>query len=119
VAAVLAFARAQLGRPYQWGGAGPTAWDCSGLVQAAYARAGIELTHDAAAQYAATADHPVPLGGLQPGDLVFYGASASTIHHVGIAIGPTEMIDAPYTGAFVRIDPVAATDLFAATRPTA
>ncbi|MCU4185666.1 bifunctional lytic transglycosylase/C40 family peptidase [Acidiferrimicrobium sp. IK] len=119
VAAVLTFARSQIGRPYQWGGAGPWSWDCSGLVEAAYAEAGVRLTHDAAAQYAATAAARVPLTGLEPGDLVFYGTSSATIHHVGIAVDATHMIDAPYTGADVRTDPVAAPDLLAATRPLA
>lgn len=117
VGAVLAFADAQIGRPYLWGGSGPAAWDCSGLVQAAYATVGVELTHDAAAQYAATANHPVPVNGLQPGDLIFYGSSPATIHHVGIAVDATHMVDAPFTGAFVRVDSVAAGDLLAATRP--
>ena len=117
VAAVLAFARAQLGLPYRWGGAGPASWDCSGLVQAAYAAGGILLSHDAAAQYSATAARRVPLDRLQAGDLVFYGASAATIHHVGIAIDAGRMIDAPHTGAVVRVDPVGASDELAATRP--
>ncbi len=117
VAPVLAFATAQLGRPYQWGGAGPATWDCSGLVQAAYATVGLRLTHDAAAQYTATDAHVVPVSRLAPGDLVFYGTSPATIHHVGIAVDATHMIDAPFTGAVVRVDPVAAGDLFAATRP--
>lgn len=117
VGAVLAFARAQLGLPYRWGGSGPQTWDCSGLVQAAYATAGVQLTHDAAAQEAATAGHAVAPGALVAGDLVFYGASAATIHHVGIAVDATHMIDAPFTGAVVRVDPVAAPDLLAATRP--
>ena len=117
VAAVLAFARAQLGLPYRWGGAGPGSWDCSGLVQAAYAAGGTVLSHDAAAQYAATAARPVPLDRLEAGDLVFYGTSAATIHHVGIVIDAERMIDAPHTGAVVRVDPVAAPDELAATRP--
>ncbi len=119
VATVLDFARAQLGAPYRWGGSGPGGWDCSGLVQAAYAAAGLVLTHDAAAQYRETERAAVPLSALRPGDLVFYGSSPATIHHVGIVIGGTVMIDAPHTGAVVRVDPVAAPDLLAATRPVA
>jgi cell wall-associated NlpC family hydrolase len=117
IAAVIAFASQQVGLPYLWGGSGPAAWDCSGLVQAAYRRAGVLLTHDAAAQYTATAATAVPLGALRPADLVFFGRSAGTIHHVGIAIDASHMLDAPYTGTVVRIDPVAAPDLLVATRP--
>lgn len=117
VASVVAFATSQLGRPYLWGGASPGGWDCSGLVEVALDGVGIHLEHNAAAQYAATASTAVPLGALRPGDLVFYGASPATIHHVGIAIDSRRMIDAPDTGSVVRVDPVAAADLLAATRP--
>jgi cell wall-associated NlpC family hydrolase len=117
VARVLAFATSQMGAPYLWGGSSPAGWDCSGLVQAAYATVGVVLPHDAAAQFALTSGSRVPLDALRPGDLVFYGSSAATIHHVGIAVDATHMIDAPYTGAVVRIDPVAAPDLLAATEP--
>lgn len=117
VASVVAFATSQLGRPYLWGGAGPGGWDCSGLVEAALAGVGVHLVHNAAAQYAATASTAVPLGALRAGDLVFFGASPATIHHVGIAIDSRRMIDAPDTGSVVRVDPVAAADLLAATRP--
>ncbi len=115
--AVLAFARAQLGKPYLWGGAGPDAWDCSGLVEIAYHQAGVSLSHNAAAQYAATANTAVPLGELRPGDLVFFGRSAASIHHVGISLGGTTMLDAPHTGAVVRIESIGWSDLYAATRP--
>ncbi len=117
VAAEVSFAEAQLGKPYQWGGAGPATWDCSGLVQAALGGEGLVLPHDAAAQYADTASGRVPLTALEPGDLVFYGTSPATIHHVGIYVGGGDMIDAPYTGAVVRFDPIAARDLLTATRP--
>ncbi|MBO0729133.1 MAG: bifunctional lytic transglycosylase/C40 family peptidase [Acidimicrobiaceae bacterium] len=117
VSTELAFAAAQLGKPYRWGGGGPQSFDCSGLVQAALGAAGLPLPHNAAAQYADTATDGVALWALAPGDLVFYGTSAPTIHHVGIAIGGDDMIDAPFTGADVRVDPIAAADLFAATRP--
>jgi len=117
VASALAVARAQLGKPYLWGGAGPDAYDCSGLMMVAFAAAGVELPHNAAAQYALTADRTVPLGALAPGDLVFFGASAATISHVGISIGGGEMIDAPHTGAAVRIEPIGWPDLLVASRP--
>ncbi len=114
---VLAAAEADLGKPYQWGGAGPAAFDCSGLVAVVYRQVGLTLTHNAAAQYAETSAHPVPVGAVQAGDLVFFGSSAATIHHVGIAVGGGEMIDAPHRGAVVRVEPDAWPDLLAATRP--
>lgn len=117
VVAVLAFAQSQVGKPYQWGGSGPAAWDCSGLVQAAYRQAGVALAHNAAAQYAATAAATVPLSQLQPGDLVFFGRSPASIHHVGIYVGNSSMVDAPHTGAVVRVEPIGWPDLLAATRP--
>jgi len=117
LAAVIRFALSQLGKPYRWGGAGPATWDCSGLTMAAYATAGVRLTHDAAAQWTETSAHPVALGALHIGDLVFYGTSPPTIHHVGIYVGGGQMIDAPFTGADVRVDPIAARDLLGATRP--
>ena len=115
----MTFAMAQLGKPYAWGGSGPGTWDCSGLVQAAYRQAGVPFPHDAAAQYAQTAAHQVPLDGLQPGDLVFFGATTQTISHVGIYVGRGDMIDAPHAGAVVRIEPIHWPDLLAATRPLA
>jgi cell wall-associated NlpC family hydrolase len=104
--------------PYAWGGSGPGSWDCSGLVQAAFAQVGVAFTHDAAAQYAATASYAVPPSNdLPAGDLVFFGPSLAGIEHVGIVIGNGQMIDAPHTGAFVRIENYDWSDLIAATQP--
>jgi cell wall-associated NlpC family hydrolase len=111
------YAYSQLGTPYLWGGDGPSGFDCSGLVQTAYASAGIQLPRTAQAQY--DAGPPVPLGEpLQPGDLIFFGADAAHVDHVGILINAGEMIDAPHTGALVRIEPYHWTDYLGATRPT-
>jgi cell wall-associated NlpC family hydrolase len=99
------WALTQLGKPYQWGGAGPDSYDCSGLTMDAWARAGVQLLHYTGYQWE-EGPH-VPLNELQRGDLLFYAtntADPSTIHHVGIYIGDGMMVDAPYTGAFVRID---------------
>jgi len=115
--AAVAYALAQLGTPYLWGGEGAGGFDCSGLVQAAYAAAGVALPRVAQAQYDATATNPVPLEQLRPGDLVFFGASTGAITHVGIVVSPGEMVDAPHTGADVRIEPYDWPDLVAATRP--
>ena len=99
------WALSQLGKPYQWGGAGPDSYDCSGLTMDAWAQAGVQLAHWTGDQWE-SGPH-VPLNELQRGDLLFFATNTSdpsTIHHVGIYIGNGMMVDAPYTGAFVRID---------------
>ncbi|WP_344222977.1 C40 family peptidase, partial [Lapillicoccus jejuensis] len=101
VSAVLAYARAQLGKPYVWGASGPGSFDCSGLTMMAWAQAGVSLTHYTGAQYAETAR--VPIGQLQPGDLVFYGTSGLDSHHVGLYIGGGMMIHAPNPSTVVKI----------------
>jgi len=114
--AAVAYALAQLGTPYRWGGDEPGGFDCSGLVQAAYQAAGIALPRVAQAQY--DAGPPVPAGQpLQPGDLVFFGADPADVTHVGIVVSPGEMVDAPHTGAVVRIEPYSWPDYLGATRP--
>ncbi|HEY5249091.1 MAG TPA: C40 family peptidase [Dermatophilaceae bacterium] len=100
--AVIAFARAQIGKPYQWGAAGPGTFDCSGLTLMAWAQAGVNLSHYTGFQWTET--RRVPLSQLQPGDLVFYGVDGADSHHVGLYVGNDMMIDAPYTGAYVRYD---------------
>ena len=118
--AAVAYTLDQLGTPYQWGGDGPGGFDCSGLVQAAYASAGITLPRIAQAQYDQTASTMVAAGApLEPGDLVFFGANPSAVEHVGIVINPPagEMVDAPHTGAVVRIEPYDWPNYIGATRP--
>src|SRR5580698_8388999 len=101
----MAWALAQRGTPYRWGGEGPGGFDCSGLVQAAYDAAGVALPRVAQDQY--DAGPPVAPGTpLRPGDLVFFGSSAGDIDHVGMVVGPGEMVDAPHTGAVVRVEPI-------------
>jgi cell wall-associated NlpC family hydrolase len=115
-ATALAFAAAQLGVPYKWGGIGPGGFDCSGLVQAAYRAAGIDLPRVAQEQF--DAGPPVPDGSeVQPGDLLFYGSSVRSVEHVGIYLGGGEMIDAPHTGTVVREEPGDLSDFVGATRP--
>jgi cell wall-associated NlpC family hydrolase len=113
-AVALAFAALQLGVPYVWGGTGPDGYDCSGLVQAAYRAAGVSLPRVAQTQFDAG---PAVTGTPLPGDLLFFGKSATSVTHVGIYVGAGEMIDAPQTGTVVRFDPVRA--YVGATRPWA
>jgi cell wall-associated NlpC family hydrolase len=103
------WALAQVGTPYVWGGETPgVGFDCSGLVQAAYRAAGISMPRVAQDQY--NAGPPVSAGDLlEPGDLVFFGGGPSDVTHVGIYIGTqggqAVMVDAPHTGANVRVEP--------------
>ena len=118
VATAIAFAKAQLGKPYQWGAAGPDAYDCSGLVYAAYAAAGI---HIARTTYQWQQDGPViPLSQIQPGDLLFSAGSDGTPSdpgHVVMYLGGGQVIQAPQTGEDVQIDPVDLASVVVATRP--
>ncbi|WP_439675624.1 C40 family peptidase [Embleya sp. MST-111070] len=101
--AAVAYAKAQLGKPYVWGGEGPSGFDCSGLVMQAWRRAGVKLAHFAATQYFEST--PVSYKNLRPGDLVFWTEtkSASDIHHVAMYLGGGKMIHAPRTGDVVKI----------------
>jgi cell wall-associated NlpC family hydrolase len=112
-AAAIAFARAQLGKPYVYAASGPDSYDCSGLTMAAWGAAGVSLPHYSGAQYDMLPK--VPLDAMQPGDLVFWGAGGS--QHVGIYIGGGLMIHAPHTGDVVQIAPVFGSPVGAA-RPT-
>ena len=108
-AAAIAYAQAQIGKPYEWGADGPDTFDCSGLTMMAWRQAGVYLSHYTGAQYAETAR--VPIDQLQPGDLVFYGPSGETSTHVGLYVGSGQMIEAPYTGAYVRYASIYRSDL--------
>ena len=104
---VVAFAIAQVGKPYVWGSGGPDSFDCSGLTMAAYAQAGIALPHSAANQY--NYGTHVSAADLQPGDLLFY---YSPIGHVAMYIGDGMMVSAPQTGENVKIIPADTTRSF-------
>ncbi|WP_242907915.1 NlpC/P60 family protein [Actinomadura terrae] len=121
-----------LGTPYSWGGGtadGPSfgtgqgaaifGFDCSGLSMHAWAQAGVRLDHWTGTQW--TSGPHVPVSELRPGDLVFFAKDTSnpdTIHHVGIYLAQGRMVEAPYTGARVRISSIHRNDLIGATRPS-
>jgi peptidoglycan DL-endopeptidase CwlO len=111
--AAIAYARAQLGKPYQWGGTGPNSFDCSGLVMMAWRSAGVYLPRVAQDQYYAT--RHIPLSAVMPGDLIFFG-TPSNVYHVGMYIGGGEMIDAPETGQVVSIQSIYWSSLLGAGR---
>jgi NlpC/P60 family len=106
--AIVSIAMRYLGVPYKWGGARPkTGFDCSGLVQYVFGQVGVSLPHYAASQWYSPDAVWVPPYRLQPGDLVFFiGADGTRTApgHVGIYVGDGYLIDAPHTGAFVRVD---------------
>jgi cell wall-associated NlpC family hydrolase len=106
--AMWAFVAAQVGKPYLWGGNGPGAYDCSGLTQQGFKAAGVVLPRTAADQYTATAASAVPYTQAQPGMLLFwsYDGKGGDAHHVAIYLGGDMMVDAPHTGAFVRVEKV-------------
>ncbi|MDE3206340.1 MAG: C40 family peptidase [Acidobacteriota bacterium] len=98
------WALAQVGTPYIWGGETPgVGFDCSGLVQAAYAAAGVRLPRTAQEQYDTGTLLP-PGTPLLPGDLVFFGSGPGSVTHVGLVVGPGQMVDAPHVGAQVRVE---------------
>lgn len=98
-AKILDFALDQLGKTYKWAADGPDAYDCSGLVLAAYKLVGKVLPHNSIRQYDEV--KKIRRNQLQPGDLIFY---YKDLHHVGIYIGEGRMIHAPTFGEKVRID---------------
>lgn len=97
----IAFARAQLGETYVWAAAGPDTWDCSGLTMMAWQEGGVSLPHYSAAQYQRT--RHLTASQLKAGDLVFWGTSPNTIHHVALYIGSGQIIHAPRTGDVVKV----------------
>ena len=108
IVAVITFALAQLGKPYVYGATGPNAYDCSGLIVAAYARIGIHLPRTTY-QQVDVGDPIFSLGQLRPGDLLFIPGSDGTPQapgHVGMFVGSGTLIQAPQTGQSVRLSPV-------------
>jgi cell wall-associated NlpC family hydrolase len=99
------------GDPYVWGAAGPSAFDCSGLVVWAYAQEGITLPHFTGDQW--NSGMHVSRSDLEPGDLVFFYPDIS---HVGIYLGDGLMVDAPDFGETVQVQPVFWADYVGAVR---
>ncbi|MFG2891979.1 NlpC/P60 family protein [Streptomyces sp. NPDC048248] len=108
----LAFARAQMGKPYVWGATGPTSYDCSGLTQAAWKAAGVDLPRTTWDQV--KVGERVATKDLQPGDLVFF---YDDISHVGMYIGGGKMIHAPKPGANVREESIYYMPIYGSVRP--
>ncbi|MFI0872897.1 NlpC/P60 family protein [Streptomyces parvus] len=109
---VLAFARAQIGKPYVWGATGPSSYDCSGLTQAAWREAGVTLPRTTWDQV--EVGTRVATSDLQPGDLVFF---YDDISHVGIYKGDGMMIHAPKPGANVREESIYYMPIYGSVRP--
>jgi len=119
--AAVAAARGQIGKPYVWGAAGPDAFDCSGLVQWAWAQVGVRIPKFTVDQYRAL--EPVPMDRLMPGTLIFLRDTYSadyTITHVGLYTERGTVIEAPQPGLALREVPLAryaGTHLYGAGRP--
>jgi peptidoglycan DL-endopeptidase CwlO len=120
VGAAISFAEQQLGKPYLWGGTGPDAFDCSGLVMMAYRAAGIDIPRTSEEQW--LWGPRVSASQVQPGDLVFFVGSDGTPTapgHVGLVIGGGLMIEAYATGFPIRIAPYGARNPIGFARPWA
>jgi cell wall-associated NlpC family hydrolase len=114
----VAYARKQIGKPYLWAADGPASFDCSGLVMMAWRQSGVSLPHWSVAQYAA--GKKISLANIRPGDMVFFASDLTeyrSIQHVGLYIGNGQMIEAPFTGSFVRVSSINRASLFGASRP--
>jgi len=99
--AVLEAAETRIGAPYRYGGSGPEAFDCSGLVAYAHRQVGIVVPRTAAEQFSKAA--PVKRRELRPGDLVFFQLAGRDVGHVGIYAGDDRFVHAPQSGGHVRL----------------
>ncbi|MGF1425875.1 transglycosylase family protein [Kitasatospora sp. LaBMicrA B282] len=107
MASAISFAESQVGQPYIWGGTGNGGWDCSGLTQAAMAKAGISIPRVAADQAAAST--PVSMNSLQPGDLLFWSNNGqdSGVYHVAIYVGNGQFVEAANPSSGVKYETIA------------
>jgi peptidoglycan DL-endopeptidase CwlO len=120
VATAIAYAEEQLGKPYQWGGVGPDAFDCSGLVMMSYESAGVDIARTSEQQWAT--EERIPASQVEPGDLVFFAGADGTPTdpgHVGLVIGDGKMIEAYATGFPIRVASYTDRDPVGFTRPWA
>ena len=106
--AAVAYAYAQLGKPYCYAGVGPSCFDCSGLTMMAWAQAGVSMPHGSTEQW--NMFPHVPLSQAQPGDLIVWDG------HVGLYVGGGQVLHAPHTGTVVQISPIWGTP-WGAARP--
>ncbi|RPE40738.1 NlpC/P60 family protein [Streptomyces sp. Ag109_O5-1] len=106
------YAVQQLGKPYEWGAAGPKTYDCSGLTSQAWDHAGTPIPRTSQEQWAALPH--VPLNQLRPGDLVVYFPEAT---HVALYLGGGRVVQAPRPGAKIKVSPIAANPILGAVRP--
>jgi cell wall-associated NlpC family hydrolase len=123
VESAIAYAYAQLGDAYEYGGSGPDTWDCSGLTKAAYAAAGVYIgAHGSTSQYNYLSGQGrlVPVSQLQRGDLVFYSDDGgSSTYHTALYIGGGQMIEAQFEGVPVKVSNLRYYDLmYYGARPT-
>ena len=113
VGAVIRYAYAQLGKPYQWGATGPGSFDCSGLTMMAWAQAGVSLPHSSRAQIGI--GRQVTQSELQPGDLIF---RYSPISHVSLYVGNGQQISATHSGSTVKLQSAFQGEVVGFSRPT-
>jgi peptidoglycan DL-endopeptidase CwlO len=113
VGAVVRYAYAQLGKPYQWGATGPGSFDCSGLTMMAWAQAGVSLPHSSRAQIGI--GRQVTQSELQPGDLIF---RYSPISHVSLYVGNGQQISATHSGSTVKLQSAFQGEVVGFSRPT-
>lgn len=112
--AIVAFASNYIGTPYVYGANGPSSFDCSGFTKYVFAHFGVNLSRVAVDQ--ASQGSSVSKDGLAAGDLVFFGSSMGSIHHVGIYVGDGCYIHAPYTGTTVQVSSIGRSDFICAKR---
>lgn len=112
--AVIAAAKAQIGKPYKFGYAGPNAFDCSGLMRFAFAKVGLDLLHHTLLQK--NAFPAVAVADLRPGDIVFFHED---FHHEGLYLGNSTIIQAPAPGMNVQVSWIPMSSITAAVRPIA